>query len=263
MRRVRFTKESVTELCHLLQPKLESRTRARTTLPLAVKFTMALNLYATGSFQAATGDNSKILHFALRHCIREVTGAPYTIRNTYISFPMDRAKQDERGLGFTCRAGFPRVQGAIDCTQIALRAPYHQPDIFVNRKEFHSLNIHLVCNQRQRIMQVHACYPGSRHDFHPAPVLCLQSGRQVTGWLLGDKGYTFRTWLMTPIRNPRKAAKHAYSESHAAIRNIIDHTVGLLKQHFRCLDRHGGNLQYAPGVSRFVIACCIYVTSPS
>ncbi|XP_067827292.1 mitochondrial adenyl nucleotide antiporter SLC25A23-like [Heptranchias perlo] len=76
LRRLRFTKETVTELCHLLQPQL-------------------------GSSHAATGDISDIAHSAVHRCIREVTEALYTRRNTDISFPMDRAKRDERSLGFT------------------------------------------------------------------------------------------------------------------------------------------------------------------
>ncbi|XP_067848276.1 putative nuclease HARBI1 [Heptranchias perlo] len=255
------TKEAVNELCHLLQPQLEPRTRAWTSVPVAVKVTVALNFYATGSFQAASVDISDISQFAVHHCNRKVTEAPYTMRNNYISFPMDRVKQVERALGFACITGFLRVQGTIDCTHIALRTSHRHPGIFLNRKGFHSLNIHLVCDHRHRVMQVCARYPGSSHDLfilHQPSVLPLfQPGHQVTGWLLGDKGYPL-SWIMTPVKNPDMAAELAYNEGCAATRNIIEQTVGVLKQCFRCLDLSGGALQYSlEQVFRFVVICCM------
>lgn len=36
--------------------------------------------------------------------------------------------------------GFPRVIGLIDGTHIKIRAPTVQPDSYINRKKFHSLN---------------------------------------------------------------------------------------------------------------------------
>lgn len=36
--------------------------------------------------------------------------------------------------------GFPRIIGVIDGTHIRIRAPTRQPDAYVNRKKFHSLN---------------------------------------------------------------------------------------------------------------------------
>ncbi|XP_067838404.1 cardiomyopathy-associated protein 5-like [Heptranchias perlo] len=62
---------------------------------------------------------------------------------------------------------------------------------------------------------------------------------------------------MTLVRNPHTHAQQAYNESHAATRNIYEHTIGVLKQSLRCLDRTGGALQYsAEQVSRFVLVCC-------
>lgn len=36
--------------------------------------------------------------------------------------------------------GFPRIIGLIDGTHIRIRAPTRQPDAYINRKKFHSLN---------------------------------------------------------------------------------------------------------------------------
>ncbi|XP_067830978.1 putative nuclease HARBI1 [Heptranchias perlo] len=199
IRRLRFTKEVVTEICQLLQPQLQPQSTARTPLPVAVKVTVALNFYASGSFQAAAEDISNISQFAV-HC-------------------------------------FPMVQGAIDCMHIAMCAPHLNLGIFMNRKGFHSLDV-------QRIMQVNARSPGSSYDSfilrQSSVPLIFQPAMASQMLLLGDKGYPLMTWFMTPVRNPCRCAQQAYNESHSATWNIIVHTIGVLKQHFRCLDRSGG-----------------------
>ena len=37
--------------------------------------------------------------------------------------------------------GFPGVVGLIDATHVCIRAPEHEPDAYINRKKFHSLNL--------------------------------------------------------------------------------------------------------------------------
>ncbi|XP_067838454.1 putative nuclease HARBI1 [Heptranchias perlo] len=55
-------------------------------------------------------------------------------------------------------------------------------------------------------------------------------------------------------------SQDAYSraqQTHAATRNIIEHTIGSLKQRLRCLDQSGGALQHsAERISIFVVVCC-------
>uniref|UniRef100_UPI00398F01F7 putative nuclease HARBI1 n=1 Tax=Pristiophorus japonicus TaxID=55135 RepID=UPI00398F01F7 len=258
--RLRFRKDIVMELCNLLQPDLQRQTRLGTALTVASKVTIALNFYATGSFQAATADISSISQFATHSSMGQVTDALCKRRRDHISFLMSREKQLEQQTRFVRFADFPRVQNAIDCTHVALRALQNNPEFFRNRKVFYSLYVQLVCNHNHKIIAVDAQYPGSSHD---AFILC-QTGmpgvfagpNQDCSWFLGDKGYPLCTGLLTPLRNPRTAAQQAYNDSQSAIRCIIEQTIGILKQSFRCLDRSGGVLQYSPEqVSLFVVVC--------
>uniref|UniRef100_UPI00398E8E5B putative nuclease HARBI1 n=1 Tax=Pristiophorus japonicus TaxID=55135 RepID=UPI00398E8E5B len=243
LRRLRFRKDIMTELCNILQAELESQTLVMTALSVASKVTFALNFYATGSFQAATVDMFNISQFATYTSIREITDALYWRKANYISFPMTREKQLERQTAFLRITDFPRVQGVIDCTHLALGAPQQTPEQFRNRKGFLSLNVQLVCDHNRKIMEVDARFPGSSHDsfiLHQSSLPRLFTGtNEDCGWLLGDKGYALSTWLMTPLRNPRSAGQVAYNESLTATRSIIEHTFGILKQRFRCLDHSG------------------------
>uniref|UniRef100_UPI00398E71EA putative nuclease HARBI1 n=1 Tax=Pristiophorus japonicus TaxID=55135 RepID=UPI00398E71EA len=176
------------ELCNLRHPDLQPQTRLRIALSIETKLTIALNVYATGSFQSATADISNISQFSAHRSIHQVTDPLHRRRLQYISFPMSREKQVERQAVFVRIAGCPRVQGAIGCTHVALRAPQTHAEMFINRKGIHSLNVELVCDHQRKIMAVDARYPGSSHD-----VFILRQGRVPTvlsgpnqdcGWLL-------------------------------------------------------------------------------
>ncbi|XP_067851961.1 putative nuclease HARBI1 [Heptranchias perlo] len=183
------------------------------------------------------------------------------MRNRFITFPLDREKQNERTRGFARIAGFPMLQGAIDYTHFAMRAQHVNLVIYMNKKGFHSLNVQLVYDHTQCIMGVNTRYPESSHNVFTMrqsnmPAI-FEPARQVKGWLLGDQGYPLMRWLTIPVRNTRTRAEWAYNESHAAMCNVIDRTIGVLKQCFRCLDRCVGTLQYsAERVSRFIVVCC-------
>ncbi|XP_041068359.1 putative nuclease HARBI1 [Carcharodon carcharias] len=262
VQRLSFSREAVTELCHLVQEQLQPRTRAWTALPVAVKVTVALNFYTTGSFQAASGLINDITQYAIHCCIRDVTEVLYSKRNQFISFPMETENQEERALGFRQMAGFPQVQGVLGCAHVALRAPYDDPGVYVNKKGFHSLKVQLVCDHQRRVMQVCSRFPGStRHSFileqSSVPPL-FQPERQALGWLLGGSGYPLTTWIMTPVRKPQTHREQHYNRSHASTLVTVTQTISLLKHRFRCLSKSGGTLQYSPErVSKFIVVCCM------
>ncbi|XP_043544956.1 putative nuclease HARBI1 isoform X2 [Chiloscyllium plagiosum] len=228
LQQLRLSREAVTELCHLLNEDLQTQSTISTALPVAVKVTTALNFYAVGSFQAST----------------------------------DEQHQQQRTTHFYRVAGFPRVQGVIDCMCVAIRAPVHDAMAYMNHKGFYSINVQLVSDHQHRIMQVNAHFPGSSHSafiLRQSSVPALFEGEgSLEGWLLGDKEYPVQPWLMTPLRHPRTEAEHRYNEAHSKTRITVERTIGILKQRFRCLDRSRGALQYSPHkVSRMIIACCI------
>ncbi|XP_053560764.1 putative nuclease HARBI1 [Bombina bombina] len=74
----------------------------------------------------------------------------------------------------------------------------------------------------------------------------------------GDGGYSCTEWLLTPYNNPQTRSQVRFNEAHRSTRGIIERTFGILKMRFRCLDRSGGAMQYAPEkVAKSILVCCI------
>ncbi len=65
---------------------------------------------------------------------------------------------------FQRKKGLPHCIGAIDGTHIPIKAPYDNPEQYVSRKKFHSVQLQGVCDADRFFTDVYSAYPGSVHD---------------------------------------------------------------------------------------------------
>uniref|UniRef100_UPI00398E6376 putative nuclease HARBI1 n=1 Tax=Pristiophorus japonicus TaxID=55135 RepID=UPI00398E6376 len=260
LRRLHFHKVVITEICQLIRPHLQPASMFRTSVTIEVKVTATLSLYTSGSFQASTVNISPLSHHVTQCCIRQFTEALCACWMDFISFSMTTEAQTNSAAVFYGIANFPRVQRAIQCTHIAMRAPSHDPQLFLNTKGFHCLKVQLIVDHNHIIMAVHDKSLGS---FKETQILseCAVSdifATQPKGqcWMLGDNCYGLATWLMTTLRDTHTEAEKQYNDSHRDPRNVVQKTMCLLKQRFRCLHHSGGELKYNPAQAAKVVAIC-------
>jgi len=114
------------------------------------------------------------------------------IGTQYVHFPptaveVNRSKGDFERL--CLNHGFPRVLGVVDGTHVGIVAPSVDEGLFVNRKNYHSINGQVVASADQQFFDIVAKYPGSSHDsfvWHNSSVSTrLSTGQLGDGWFLG------------------------------------------------------------------------------
>ncbi|XP_028408835.1 protein ALP1-like [Dendronephthya gigantea] len=140
---------------------------------------------------------------------------------------------------FQSQKGLPHCIGVVDGTHIPIKAPYDNPEQYVNTKKFHSLQLQRVCDPDRFFTDVYCAYPGSVHDAHvlrnsPLYQDAEQSESEMfpgSSYIIGDAAYPLKTWLITGFKNDGKLTREQ-REFNYHLRSThmkIEHTFGLLK----------------------------------
>ncbi|XP_014669751.1 PREDICTED: putative nuclease HARBI1 [Priapulus caudatus] len=165
------------------------------------------------------------------------------VASEWIALPTSRDQLAEIKVGFYQKRQFPGVIGCVDGTHVAIRTPPRNEDVFVCRKGFHSINVMLINDHKNRITAVSARFPGSAHDMAVFDCSNIQQRMengdlQNKGLLLADSGYALRPYLMTPVLRPHNDQEVRYNAAHKGTRVSIEQVNGILKSRFRCLDMY-------------------------
>ncbi|KAK5648021.1 hypothetical protein RI129_002913 [Pyrocoelia pectoralis] len=264
----RLTKELVHNLIQELSEYLTPPTR-RSALTVEMK-AIALKFFASGSYQTDIGSFKfmGVSQSSVSRCVAEVINAlnENQIFNRWVHFPATQEELNSVRREFYEKYGIPGIVGVIDCTHVAIYPPTrngnHPEHIYVNRKNYHSINTQLVCDVNMKITNANARFPGSSHDAFiwnnsNINLFMQQINRHgETYFLIGDSGYPLRQWVQTPIRNPEPGAQEdAFNTAFKSCRTTIERCNGLLKMRFRCLLKHRV-LHYTPNVASKIINAC-------
>lgn len=126
--------------------------------------TLRIGFLATGSFQREIGDRSGISQPTISKMMPAVLGAIRSLSHQYIQFPYDNAEQTVIKTEFYEIAGFPNVIGAIDCTHVSLKPHSVNDYAYINCKNFHSINVQIICDVKLSLLNMVARWPGGTHD---------------------------------------------------------------------------------------------------
>lgn len=218
--RFRFNQEGIDFITNLICDFIEPPTNRNYSIPAHVQVMVTLRYFATGRMQLCSGDNFGIHQSTVSRIIHRVTTAlvqPRIVRR-FISFPVQPDMIRKHQADFFGIAQFPGVIGAIDGTHVRILAPSeHEPE-YVNRKNFHSINVQLVCDASHRILDLVSTWPGATHDariLRESGLFHLFERRllPVKCHLLGDSGYPAKDWLLTPFLNPANGPQSRFNRS--------------------------------------------------
>ena len=177
----------------------------------------------------------------------------------FISWPNEEEAARCQQKFFQITGRFPRIVGLIDGTQIPIYGPHPPANeaTFVNRKGVHAINCQVVCDVNKKIISFDARWPGSTHDAYilrnSEVFEIFDSGIMENGLLLGDSGYGFASWLLTPYLNPTTDAEVHYNVIHKRTRCAVERCIGILKMRWRCLTKP---IMFQPGRASKIIASC-------
>ncbi|XP_071577182.1 putative nuclease HARBI1 [Temnothorax nylanderi] len=197
---------------------------------------------------------------ALYNIISRVTDFILTLANDVIRYP-NAAEKAETAAFYQNTKGFPGIIGAIDGSHIRIDRPAEDPDSYINRKQYFSVNLQGTVNHEMKFLDVFIGYPGSVHDarvFRNSPLyrdlreLCTDNYH-----LLGDSAYPCLIGLMVPYRDNGHLtrAQRTFNRKLSSCRVIIENAFGCLKQRFRQL--YHLKLRDIGRIVSVIHACCV------
>lgn len=223
---------------------------------------LSLRFYATGTFQDVVAEMIGVHQSTASRTIARVTEAILRRLPQEIRMPASQREADDiKAKFYRMNPGFPNTIGCIDGTHVRIQAPTEAEHEYVNRKNFHSINVQVMCDANLLFINVIAKWPGSVHDARilreSALFTAFESPRKpLKGLILGDSRYMLRDWLMTPILNPATQSKRNYNFAHSSTRTTIERCIRVAKRRWHCL-RCG--LRLEPPRACQVITVCLWL----
>ena len=136
----RFHRNELLALCDELSADIEYISNRRGALLPVMQLLIALRFYATGTFQAVIGEMFGVNQSTASRTVNRVTKAILLQMPRWVHLPT-QVEADEQKVKFHAKAGFPGVIGCVDGTHIRIQAPSQNEHTYVNRKNYHSINV--------------------------------------------------------------------------------------------------------------------------
>ena len=134
---------------------MRQNTILREAITVEKRVAVALWRLATGISYRTVGLTFGISRCTTMNVKDEFCSALMRRANDFINFPKAEAETRQAIQKFQDISHFPQVVGALDGSHIPIKAPKEEPNEYVNRKSFHSIESYL---------HVSTGYAGSIHD---------------------------------------------------------------------------------------------------
>lgn len=238
--RYRFSKTIVVEV--LLPLVMNNLMRANNRgLPISpfTQLLTCLRYYATGNFQTVSENLRGISQQSVSLIIERVSVEICKHLPKYIKLPNSQEQKRQNVRLYQAKAGLSGVSACIGCTHIKIDNPGGDyAEVFRNRKGVFSLTVQVAVGPQMEMLDIVVRHPGSTHKsviFDRSSLRVFYERGEMGGCLLGDNGYPYRSYLLTPVKNPGNENEERYNRAHKRTRNIVEQVFDLYKRRFPCL----------------------------
>ena len=271
----RLSRETFRFLVQLLRGSIEKRnTRLREAVGVEMRVAVALWRLSTGNSYRTVASTFGIGKSTAVTITNDVIESLVEYVEDWIKFPQTIQETAESINRFSDKnnSPLPQVVGAIDGSQIPIKAPKQSKESYFNRKQFYSMNLQGVVGGDCRFLDVAVGFPGSIHDARvlrmsgiygrvlrreilQGPVHNL-NGIPVGPLIIGDSAYPGLPWLVKPYQNEIfTQSQKKFNNIHSKARVVVERTFGIMKARWRCLLKQ---LEiHTENVPKTVLACCI------
>ncbi|CAL4082538.1 unnamed protein product [Meganyctiphanes norvegica] len=263
LRDYRFPRREIIDLINELDPYLQRATNRSQPIPTCTQVLVALRYFASGTFQSEIGEEQGIQQSSVSKVLDDIIDILVRKAKCEINMPTENTEITRNMQEFAAFANFPRVIGVIGCSHIAIKKPLVDSYVYVNRQQFHSINVMIVCDADWRIISYSAKYPGDSDDsfiWDNSHIRRRFLNEEFgDGLLIGDSGFPLEPFMMVPFQNPATNEEEKFNLSHKKTQVWVEQCFGILKNRFRCLHMSGGELPYIPIKCARIIICCLFL----
>lgn len=123
-----------------LESTIGRPTRKSHDLPVMTQVLIALRFYPSGTFQSAVGDTTSVHQSSASRAIDGDTEVLYRNWLREIYMPSRLKERTTTTEKFARKSNIFKVIGAVDCTHVVMKTHSETEHLYVNRKNYHSLN---------------------------------------------------------------------------------------------------------------------------
>lgn len=162
-RRYRFTRHGFFSILRMMGEEFEHGTRRSCPLTQPQQFAAFLKVLSANNFQLDSGDLAGASQSTISRIMARFSDwfARETGRFVHWHDATSEASMKRRILQ---RWRLPDIVGAIDGTHVRIQAPSSNEYAYVNRHNYHSLNVSCIVDDKCRFLWFSAKWPGSTHD---------------------------------------------------------------------------------------------------
>nr|CAI5817062.1 unnamed protein product [Callosobruchus analis] len=175
----------------------------------------------------------------LFNCFARVIMALNKIAPDIIKWPPPEERQSLKRQFQNIR-NLPGAVGAVDGTNVPIKAPHENPEVYVNRKCFHGITLQCISAPNLKFLDCFTGYPSSVPDnriFRNSDIFFEFINNNNDEFIIGDKAYPVTKWCIPPYieRGYVTAQQRNFNSVHANIRQVVERSFALLFGGFRRL----------------------------